>query len=121
MTVESHPQPVPDAHGALNRRLEDIGWGLFLIVIGSIWLVPEPLLPRGTWIIAAGVVMLGVNAVRYMNGIRINGFTTGLGVLAVIAGAAGAAGLNLPLFPIVLVVIGLMLLARPLLGMRRTS
>ena len=43
---------------ALNWRLEAIGWGLFLIIIGALWLIPEQRVPEGAWLIAAGVIML---------------------------------------------------------------
>ena len=120
MTIEVHSQQVHDrqGHAHLNQRLEDIGWGLFLVVLGSLWLVPESVMPRVAWVIAAGLIMIGVNAVRYMKGIAINWFSTGLGVLAVSAGAADLSGLNLPFFPMVLVVAGLMLLLKPLFGAR---
>ncbi len=31
---------------ALDKRLDSIGWGLFLIMIGGLWLAPEGLVPR---------------------------------------------------------------------------
>jgi hypothetical protein len=49
----------------LNTRLEAIGWGLFLVIIGTLWLFPENITPKGIWLIAAGLIMLGVNLVRY--------------------------------------------------------
>jgi putative copper export protein len=29
-----------DSKQALNKRLEAIGWGLFLIIIGALWIIP---------------------------------------------------------------------------------
>ena len=43
---------------ALNRRLEGIGWGVLLISIGTIWLLPEKQVPQGSWLIAAGLILL---------------------------------------------------------------
>ena len=51
---------------ALNARLEAIGWALFLIWIGGLWLMPDERLPEETWLIGAGLIMLGLNGVRYL-------------------------------------------------------
>ena len=98
----------------LDKRLEDIGWALFLMMVGILWLVPDSVVPRGTWILATGMIMIGINAIRSMNGIPINRVSTALGVFALVAGAVSIAGVDLPLFPILLVVIGAMILVKPL-------
>ena len=100
---------------ALNKHLEDIGWGVLLITIGTIWLVPEKLIPQGSWLIAAGLIMLGINAIRYFNGINMRGFSLVAGILALFAGAGAFFSLNLPLFAIALIVIGTCMLLKPLL------
>ena len=83
---------------ALSRRLEDFGWAVLLIAVGTIWLMPETLVPKGTWLIAAGVIMLGLNVVRRFNGIKMSGFSLFAGVLALLAGLGEFFGLKLPLF-----------------------
>ena len=35
--------------GEIGKRLDQIGWGIFLVMIGTIWLVPG--VPQGTWMI----------------------------------------------------------------------
>jgi hypothetical protein len=99
---------------SLNKRLEDIGWGLFLIMIGVIWLVPGAQLPHGFWLIGAAAIMLGLNAVRYLNGIKMSGFTIALGLLALAAGLGSLFGLKLPLFAILLILIGASIILKPL-------
>jgi hypothetical protein len=91
----------------LNKRLEAVGWGLFFIMIGGLWLVPGEVLPEGTWLIGVGVIMLGLNLARYMNGIKMSWFTIVLGVLALAAGLGDYVGVELPLIPIVIVLVGL--------------
>jgi hypothetical protein len=98
---------------ALNKRLEAIGWGLFLIIIGALWLFPDELVPNGTWLIAAGVIMLGVNLVRYLNDIKLSGASVLLGLLAVIFGVGELTGLDLPFVAILLIVFGLGIILRP--------
>jgi hypothetical protein len=105
---------------ALERRFEDIGWGVLLVAIGTIWLVPEKLVPHGSWLIAAGLILLGLNAARFFRGIRMSGFSLVAGILALIAGFGEFFGVGLPLFPIALIVIGLCSLVKPLLEKDRT-
>jgi hypothetical protein len=100
---------------ALNKHLEDIGWGVLLITIGTIWLVPAKLIPQGSWLIAAGLIMLGINAIRYFNGINMSGFSLVVGILALLAGLGEFFGLTLPLLAITLLVIGVVMLLKPLL------
>jgi len=71
---------------ALNKRLETAFWGLFLIMVGGQWLLHDADLPRGIWDVGVGLILLGLNAARYFNGLRMSGFTTFLGVLALVGG-----------------------------------
>jgi hypothetical protein len=106
----------------LNRQLETLGWGLFFVW----WGVTElfKFLPQGIGAIGLGLILLGLNAVRARNGIPANGFTTTLGILALVLGglelAAGVLNLpfEIPIFAILLIVLGMILLGR---GMRQTS
>ena len=91
---------------ALNKRLEALGWGLFLVMIGGLWLVPGELVREGTWLIGVGVIMLGLNAARFLNKIKMSWFTIVLGVLALAAGLGDYVGVDLPLIPILLVLVG---------------
>lgn len=101
---------------ALDKRLEEIGWGLFLIMIGVIWLVPNAQVPQGIWLIGVAAIMIGLNAVRYLNGIKMHGFTIALGLLALAAGLGSLFGLKLPIFAILLILVGSIIIVKPLLG-----
>ena len=98
---------------ALNKRLEDFGWGVLLITIGTIWLLPEKQVPQGSWLIAAGLITLGLNAIRYFNGIKMVGFSLVVGGLALFAGLGAFFSLKLPLLAIALIVIGACSLLKP--------
>jgi hypothetical protein len=65
---------------ALNKNLERIAWGFFLIMLGGFMFLPKDQVPEGLWSIGVGVIMLGLNAARYFNQIRMSGFTTVLGI-----------------------------------------
>ena len=66
----------------LDKRLDAIGWALFFIMIGGLWLAPEGMLPEGTWLIGTGVIILGMTWIRRMNGLIISGFWVFMGILA---------------------------------------
>ncbi len=72
----------------LNKRLETVAWGLFLIMLGGFGFVPHDRIPSGVWSIGVGLIMLGLNVARYSNNIRMSGFTTFLGILSLLGGIA---------------------------------
>jgi hypothetical protein len=90
----------------LDRRLERFGWGLFLVMIGGLAVVPDRWVPEGAWLVGTGLIMLGLNAVRYVNGIAVSGFTLVLGLIALASGLSDVAGVDLPVIPIVVIAIG---------------
>jgi len=100
---------------ALNKRLEDSAWGFFLLLIGTLLLLPSALVPQGAWLIGAGLIMLLLNGVRYVNDISVSRFTVVLGLVAILVGLASFLGLKPPLFAIFLALIGLSIIVRSLL------
>jgi hypothetical protein len=96
-----------------NRIIDTVAWGVLFIWWGITLLVQ---LPAGFGLIGMGVIVLGANAVRYFQGIRINGFSAGIGVLALVWGGLELAGavltlpFELPVFPVLLIVLGVMVL-----------
>jgi hypothetical protein len=81
-------------------------------MLGGIGLAPNQLVPEGAWLIGVGLIMLGVNLARYLNQIRMSSGTLFLGVLALIAGVTSVAGVDLPIFPIALILLGLSALSK---------
>lgn len=114
---DNHPLSHQDTQqSGLDKRLEDLGWGLFLMMIGCLLLVPDRLVPQGVWLIGTGLIMLGINGVRYLNGIKMSSFTLVLGLFALIAGFGELFSLKLPLFAIFLIFIGISIIFKPLLA-----
>lgn len=106
----------PDEHArALDRRLEEGAWGIFLIMIGVLWLIPKTRVPEDFWLLGAGVIMLGLNAARSFNHLRMRALTLVLGIAAVIAGLASSLGFDLPIFALLIIILGAALLVRQLL------
>ena len=122
MSAEIHEAgtPRPSGKHELDRRLESLGWGLFLVMVGGLWLMPETTLPKGTWLVGTGLIILGLAAVRYFNDIRVSGFWTALGVIALGIGIGDVLGLDIPVVPILLIIIGASILLKPLLHRRRS-
>ncbi len=119
MTQQNHITVDENARKlALNERLEAFGWAALLITVGTIWLLPDSHVPRGSWLIAAGPILLGLNAIRYVSGIRMRGFSLVAGAVALFAGLEAYFNWNLPLFPIILIAIGVCMLVMPLVGRR---
>lgn len=113
-----------DARG-LNRRYETIAWGAFFMWWGLIsWL---HILPEGVGAIGIGVILLSLNLARYMSHIPTSGFTIFLGLLALTLGGCDLARMVLhleiavPFFPLLLIVIGVVWLARALVSTNRNE
>jgi len=112
--AEAAEQPIIDEEKAvLNKRLETIAWGCFLVMLGGFAFIPEQIIAGGFWSIGVGVIMLGLNAARYAYGLKMSGFTTFLGVVSLISGVLEVVGLNTIGGPIFLIVLGLYLLVKP--------
>lgn len=108
----STPHVEENKKNTLNERLESIGWALFLIMIGGIGLVPDAMVPAGAWLIGVGLIMLGLNLARYVNQIPVSSGSLFLGALALIAGVTSVFGVDLPIFPIALILLGLSALSK---------
>ena len=109
----AQPRIVDEKKAALNKRLETMGWGCFLILLGGFMFVPEEIVKGGWWSIGVGLIMLGLNAARYFNGLRMSGFTTFLGIISVIGGVLDLVGMEGIDGAILLIVLGGYLIVKP--------
>jgi hypothetical protein len=104
------------------RNWDTLAWGAVFIWWGLTEMFPA--LPAGMGWLGLGVILLGLNAARLANGIPTSGFTTTVGVLALVWGgleladAAFQLPFDLPIFAILLIVYGLIVLARALTANR---
>jgi hypothetical protein len=118
------PEVVVDPEkAALNKRLETIAWGCFLILwAGSMFwkaVAPGTPLPDGLWSIGVGLIFLGLNLARYLNKIRMSGFTTFLGVLSVVGGVVQLFGVKGLEGAFLLLILGAYLILKPWFEKRR--
>lgn len=100
---------------SINKRYETIAWGLGLIWIGILGIIPGN--QNGIGLLSIGLILLGLNLLRYLKKIPVNGFSSILGIICSAFGVIvlvrqilGYPGFELDLFAIMLIVIGLYIL-----------
>ena len=81
------------AKEGLDQKLNAVAWALFLIMLGGLWMVPAGTVPESTWLIGVGIILLGLNTIRFLIGIKTAWVTLVLGIVALLAGMAGAVGI----------------------------
>jgi hypothetical protein len=120
MTEQTQTPVTPDPEkAALNKRLETIAWGLFLIMLGGFMFVPKNLAPDGLWSIGVGLIMLGLNVARYFNHVRMSGFTTILGLISILGGVVQLFGVKNLEGAFLLIMLGAYLILKPWFDQRR--
>jgi hypothetical protein len=113
-SMELKPKVIVDPEkDAFNKRLETVFWGLFLIMLAGWWLIPDETAPKGLWSIGVGLLLLGLNAVRYFSKIKMSGFTTFLGILSMLGGIIEVTGLADMNGALLLIVLGAYLILKP--------
>ncbi len=107
----------------LNRTFGQLTWGAIFIW----WGVTElfKFLPDGTGALGFGLILIGANVARSLNGIPMSSFSVTVGILAIVLGVLELAGVflalpfELPIFSILLIVFGLIVLAQGITGVGR--
>jgi hypothetical protein len=113
---QAKPEMIQDPKkAALNKRLEGIAWGCFLVMWAGFLFVPKiwHQVPEGLWSIGVGVIMLGLNAARYFSKIKMSGFTTVLGIISVIGGVVQLFGVKGLEGAFLLLILGMYLIVKP--------
>jgi len=111
--------PVDPEKAALNKRMETMAWGAFLVMLGGFMFVPDEIVKGGWWSIGVGLIFLGLNAARYFNGLRMSGFTTFLGIISVAGGILDLFGMEGINGAVLLIVLGAYLILKPWFEKRR--
>lgn len=106
-----------------NRNFETLAWGGIFLWWGITELVES--LPDGVGALGIGLILLGLNAVRARNGIPTSWFSTTLGILALVWGGLELAAsvfalpFELPVFAILLITLGVLLLGSEILRIKK--
>jgi hypothetical protein len=99
-------------------NFETIAWGALFILWGIMEMFK--FLPDGTGAIGIGLILVGLNIARAMTGRPTSSFTTTFGILALLVGGLELVrpylhlSFELPIFAIVLLALGLIILVRAL-------
>lgn len=104
-----------------GTRVEEVGWALFLILTGGLWLAPDTWTPEGTWLAGLGLILLGVNAARHLQRLRTDGVGIVVGLVALVAGLARILGGRLPFVPLLLVVLGAAMIVKVAIRARQDA
>lgn len=104
-TVRRHRDPI-------EKRYSNIGWAIFLILAGAVMLLPHILVPEGFLWIAAGVIMLGYRSAVAAKGIEAPMALVFAGIAFVAIGVSEFIDFDVDIFPILLIVGGVVLLGR---------
>ncbi len=110
---------------SINRNYEVILWGALFIWWGIMVMVPS--LPDGTTVLGSGLILVGVNIARKLNGIATNWYSTTIGILAIIWGGLELVGIiaslpfELPVFAILLIALGVIVLVPEFTAKRNAS
>ena len=89
------------------NRLATTGWALFFIWVGIAWAAD---LGTGIGLLGVGLIMLGVQLVRKLMGVAVEGFWLAIGILFVLGAVWDLLAIEQPFVPILLIVIGVILL-----------
>ena len=113
----------PDQSGDRRRaqRLDEIAMALVLIMTGGLWLAPKAMFPEGTWLAGLGLILLGLNAARRIWGLKTSGFGIIVGLIALAAGIGRIIGQELPLIPVLLIILGAGLVIRAAAGSKGST
>jgi hypothetical protein len=114
VAAERPPEVVVDPEkAAMNKRMETMAWGCFLVLLGGFMFVPEQIIRGGWWSIGVGLIMLGLNVARAINGLKMSGFTTFLGVISIAGGVLDLVGLEGVNGAVLFIVLGGYLILKP--------
>jgi hypothetical protein len=105
----------------LAQRMEELALALFLVMTGTLWLAPAAWVPEGAWLAGVGLILLGLNGARRMNGLRLSGFGIVAGAAALLAGSGRILGFEHLFVPILLIGLGTVMIGRALVGKKDHS
>jgi hypothetical protein len=109
----------------LNRNvaLTTLAWGLFIVLIGLSWALNEyyqiPMVPYVA--LGAGIILIGLNVARTGLGMHLSKFSLFIGIIAFAFGGAALIGYELPLFAMIIVLIGLFIIAEAAASLRKSK
>jgi hypothetical protein len=108
-------EPEKAGRTILARRLDAVGWALFLIWIGIVLLIGAQ---ASLALLGIGIIIVGVQVARVLYQMSLEGFWFVVGLLFLVGGIWQMAGTRFPLVPILLIVAGVALIVTRFLPKR---
>ncbi len=102
----------------LEKRLDGAGWGLLFIWVG---IALATRIGWGAALIGVGVITLGVQAVRKLMGLALDGFSLTVGALFVAGGILESVHTSVGFVPLLCIGVGVVLLVSAIAGRPRGS
>jgi hypothetical protein len=116
-TQPASGQGSPTEKSELTRHLNSIAWAAFFIWIGIAMLLA---IPWGWFLVGLGILILTAQLARSQMNIKIEGFWVACGAVFLIGGLWTVLNLSSwPLAPIFLILLGVVLLGRAIISLRR--
>jgi len=101
----------------LTRHLDSIAWGAFFIWIGIAMLLA---ISWGWFLVGLGILILATQLARSQMNVKVAGFLVAFGAVFLIGGLWTVLNLaSWPLAPIVLILLGVVLLGKAVISIRR--
>lgn len=101
-----------------SSRFDAAGWALFFIWVGIAWLAEVSI---AVGLLGVAAITLGMQGVRKMSGVPVEGFWVLVGLGLAVAGSWQWFDIEKPLAPIVLIIFGVALLVWKVLPWSRHS
>ena len=91
------------------EKFNNFGWGLFLIFIGLLWLLPETF-PPGSFYFGTGIILFIVAFSKQSSGYKSGWFPIALGVIAIVKGISEYTSVNISIIGILILIGGVSIL-----------
>jgi hypothetical protein len=97
---------VPAERSTRARQLDAIGWGAFFIWVGIALLADVGI---GTGLLGVGIIVLGGQALRWLQALPLEGFWVVVGTLFLLGGIWELFSVQVGLVPVLLIAAGVLL------------
>ena len=95
---------------SLKEQLDSLGFAVFFIMVGVLWLLPAGRLPEDSWLIGFALIVFIISIIKYFNNIKVDWFFIVMAFVALAFGLDQYIGIQLSFFPIVFILIGVSIL-----------
>ena len=99
-----------------SEKISSVGWAIFFIWVGIAILAN---LPWGWFLLGVGILVLAAQIARWLMDMKIEGFWVACGTVFLAGGLWTLLDLPWPLAPILIILLGVVLLGKAVIGVRR--